>query len=70
MSGIVIAMHDFARGGTERIAIGLAAAWVDAGRAVTILAGSEQGGLRDTVDARVKVVILNPPVPRSALSRL
>jgi glycosyltransferase involved in cell wall biosynthesis len=74
MSGIVIAMHDFARGGTERIAIGLAgawaAAWVDAGRDVTILAGSEQGGLRDTVDARVKVVILNPPIPRSSLSRL
>jgi glycosyltransferase involved in cell wall biosynthesis len=70
MSGIVIAMHDFARGGTERIAIGLAAAWVDAGRDVTILAGSEQGGLRDTVDARVKIALLDPPIPRSALSRL
>lgn len=70
MSGIVIAMHDFAGGGTERIAIGLAAAWADAGRDVTILAGSEQGGLRDTVDARVKVVLLNPPILRSPLSRL
>lgn len=70
MSGIVIAMHDFARGGTERIAIGLAGAWTDAGRDVTILAGSEQGGLRDMVDARVKVAILNPPIPRSPLSRL
>lgn len=70
MSGIVIPMHDFTRGGTERIAIGLAAAWMDAGRPVTILAGSEEGGLRDTVDARVKVVILNPPIPRSPLSRL
>lgn len=70
MSGIVIAMHDFARGGTERIAIGLAAAWADTGRIVTILAGSEEGGLRETVDARVKVVVLNPPIPRSPLSRL
>lgn len=70
MSGIVIAMHDFARGGTERIAIGLAAAWADAGRDVTILAGSGQGGLRETVNARVKVVILDPPIPRSPLSRL
>jgi glycosyltransferase involved in cell wall biosynthesis len=70
MSGIVIAMHDFARGGTERIAIGLAAAWADAGRDVSILAGSADGGLRDTVDARVKVIILNPPIPRSPLSRL
>lgn len=70
MSGIVIAMHDFARGGTERIAIGLAAAWADAGRDVTILAGSADGGLRGTVDARVKIVLLNPPIPRSPLSRL
>ncbi|HEX2761540.1 MAG TPA: glycosyltransferase [Rhizomicrobium sp.] len=70
MNGIVIPMHDFARGGTERIAIGLASAWADAGRDVTILAGSEQGGLRDTVDARVKVALLNPPIPRSPLSRL
>ena len=70
MSRIVIAMHDFARGGTERIAIGLAAAWVDAGRDVTILAGSAEGGQRDAVDSRVKVVVLDPPVPRAPLSRL
>ncbi len=31
---------------------------------------ARQGGLRDTVDARVKVVILDPPIPRSLLSRL
>jgi glycosyltransferase involved in cell wall biosynthesis len=70
MSRIVIAMHDFARGGTERIAIGLAAAWADAGRDVTILAGSAEGGLRDMVDSRVKVVVLDPSMPRTSLSRL
>src|SRR5690349_21941828 len=66
---ILICLHDFSRGGTERIAIGLAANWTDAGRDVTILCGSEQGGLRDMVDSRVKVVALDPPVPRGFLSR-
>jgi glycosyltransferase involved in cell wall biosynthesis len=66
---ILICLHDFSRGGTERIAIGLAANWADAGRDVIILCGSEQGGLRETVDSRVKVVALNPPIARSPLSR-
>ena len=66
---ILICMHDFSRGGTERIAIGLAAAWADAGRVVTILCGSTEGGLRDIVDSRVTVVALDPPVRRGFLSR-
>jgi glycosyltransferase involved in cell wall biosynthesis len=66
---ILICMHDFSRGGTERVAIGLAANWVAAGRDVTILCGSTEGGLRGTVDARVKVVALDPPVRRGFLSR-
>ncbi|HEY4077772.1 MAG TPA: glycosyltransferase [Rhizomicrobium sp.] len=67
---ILICLHDFARGGTERIAIGLAGDWAGVGRDVTILCGTTEGGLRDTVDGRVKVVALDPPIPRSALSRL
>lgn len=67
---IVIAMHDFFRGGTERGAIRFAREWAGAGREVTILCGSLEGGLRETVDPRVQVVALDPPVPRSALSRL
>ena len=59
---ILICLHDFARGGTERIAIGLAADWAEAGRDVTILCGSAEGGLRDTVSGKVKVVALEPPV--------
>jgi glycosyltransferase involved in cell wall biosynthesis len=70
MTDILVCLHDFARGGTERIAIGLARDWTEAGRGVTILCGSEQGGLRDTVDPRVRVVALRPPVNRSPLSRL
>jgi glycosyltransferase involved in cell wall biosynthesis len=66
---ILIAMHDFARGGTERIAIGLAADWAEAGREVTILCGSTEGGLQDSVSGKVKVVALDPPVRRGFLSR-
>jgi glycosyltransferase involved in cell wall biosynthesis len=69
MTGILICMHDFSRGGTERIAIGLAASWAEAGRDVAILCGSSEGGLRDTVDRSVKVEVLDPPVRRGFLSR-
>lgn len=66
---ILIPLHDFARGGTERIAIGLAGAWAEAGRDVTILCGSIEGGLRDMVSGNVKVMPLEPPVRRGPLSR-
>jgi len=66
---ILICLHDFSRGGTERIAIGLAASWAEAGRDVTILCGSGEGGLRNMVDSRVKIEILDPPVRRGFLSR-
>ena len=67
---ILICLHDFHRGGTERIALGLARAWTEAGREVTILCGSTEGGLRDAVDPRVAVVALDPPVRRGFFSRL
>jgi glycosyltransferase involved in cell wall biosynthesis len=66
---ILICLHDFSRGGTERIALGLAANWVRAGRHVTILCGSGEGGLRHLLDSRVKVERVNPPVHRGFLSR-
>ena len=43
---IVIAMHDFFRGGTERGAIRFAREWAEAGREVIILCGSQEGGPR------------------------
>ncbi len=67
---ITICFHDFARGGTERVALMLARGWLDAGRAVSILCGSKGGGVLDQVDPRVRVVELDPPVPRSLTSRL
>jgi glycosyltransferase involved in cell wall biosynthesis len=66
---ILICLHDFHRGGTERIALGLARAWREAGREVTILCGSTEGGLRDQVDASVMVEALDPAIPRGFLSR-
>jgi hypothetical protein len=44
--------------------------WVEAGHRVTILCGTTEGGLRATVDPRVAVVELDPPVRRSPISRL
>jgi glycosyltransferase involved in cell wall biosynthesis len=72
MSGerILICMHDFFAGGTERIAIGLAADWAEAGRDVSILCGTLEGGLRDKLDGRIHVIALDPPVTRSLFSRL
>src|ERR1700748_2121440 len=66
---ILICLHDFHRGGTERIALGLARAWTDLGRDVTILCGSSEGGLREEVDSHVRVVALEPPVRRGLFSR-
>jgi hypothetical protein len=67
---ILICFHDFNRGGTERIAIGMAKRWADQGRRVTILCGARMGGLEDTLDPRIEVVELSPPLPRSLTSRL
>ena len=46
---------------------GLARDWAGAGRDVVILCGSEEGGLRDTVDQSVKVMAVEPPVRRGFL---
>lgn len=67
---IAIAMQDFFRGGTERVALDLAARWSGLGRDVTIVCGSEEGGLRPAVAPAVKVVTLAPPIRRSLVSRL
>ncbi|HTC84980.1 MAG TPA: glycosyltransferase [Rhizomicrobium sp.] len=66
---ILVCLHDLSRGGTERVALGLATSWMEAGRNVTILCGSLEGGLRETLTARVKVEELSPPVRRGFLSR-
>lgn len=52
------------------MAITLARNWLDAGRQVTFLTGTREGGLIDTVDPRARVVELSPAIPDSLTSRL
>jgi glycosyltransferase involved in cell wall biosynthesis len=66
---IAIVMHDFAAGGTERVALHLAGAWVAAGHEVQILCGAEQGAYRARVPASVRVVAVQPAIARAPLSR-
>jgi len=67
---IGIVLHDFALGGTERIAVRLASAWARAGAKVTIFAGGGEGAMRALLDPAVHVVVAEPSIPRSFGSRL
>ena len=67
---ICIVVHDFNDGGTEMIAFRLAGEWLRQGRAVTIVAGSLDGRMRERVPQGVRVEVLDPPIPRSCLSLL
>lgn len=66
---IGIVLHDFPAGGTERIAIRLANAWAEAGRAVTIFAGSAAGPALALVAPGVAIAAADPPIPRGRGSR-
>lgn len=66
---IGIVVHDFAAGGTERIAVRLANHWLSAGREVTIFCGDGSGLARAMLDAGVSVVEATSRLPRSWLSR-
>ena len=67
---IVIVLHDFSGGGTERVAIRLANEWAASGRAVTLFCGTEEGCLRGLVADVVDVVAPPRPCRRSPISRL
>ena len=67
---ILIPIHDFSLGGTERIAFRLAGEWVRRGRRVTVLAGAADGPMRPQVPDGVGIEVLAEPVPRSTFSRM
>lgn len=67
---ILIPIHDFSAGGTELIAYRLARHWLADGRRVTLLAGAEDGPLRDKAPEGTDIHILSPQRPRSTFSRL
>jgi len=62
-------MHDFPLGGTERIALRLARAWLAQGIAVTIFCGDEGGPLRAMIPADATLVPATPAIPRGRRSR-
>lgn len=66
---ILIVLHDFSLGGTERVAVRLADAWSQAGCRVTIFAGSDTGPLRALAGAGPEVAFADPVVPRGRGSR-
>ena len=66
---ILVVLHDFALGGTERVAVRLAQAWADAGARVTIFAGADAGPLRSLAGAAVGIVVAEPPIARGRGSR-
>jgi len=67
---IVVVLHDFSTGGSERIAIRLANAWARSGRRVSLLCGVAQGPARRLVDPAVEVVAIWPQIERSLFSRV
>lgn len=69
LPAIGIVLHDFALGGTERIAVRLAGAWARAGARVTIACGSNEGEMRALLDPRVRVIAADPPIARERGSR-
>lgn len=62
---IGVLLHDFALGGTERIAVRLANAWAKEGADVTILCGDPNGPLAAMVADTVHIHAMTPTVSRS-----
>jgi len=66
---IVLVLHDFSGGGSERIAIRLAQRWSAAGRRVTIVAGTEAGVARGLAEG-IAVIAFRHDLGRSIPDRL
>lgn len=66
---IVILFHDFSFGGTEVVALRLAAEWLKMGHRVTIVCGTLDGPMIGSVPAGAQIRTLEPEIGRSPLSR-
>jgi glycosyltransferase involved in cell wall biosynthesis len=62
---ILIVLHDFALGGTERIAVRLANEWTRTGSAVRIFAGALHGPLLTMLDPSIRIVSPDAPIIRA-----
>jgi len=67
---IAIVLPDFSSGGTERTAIRLASAWIQRGRRVTMLCGSERGPARALVEPGIAVLSHRPEITGGLLYRV
>jgi glycosyltransferase involved in cell wall biosynthesis len=61
---ILIALHDFSLGGTERIAVRLANEWAKIGAAVTVFAGAAEGPLLAMLNPMVAIARPATPIMR------
>jgi glycosyltransferase involved in cell wall biosynthesis len=68
-SAIAVVLHDFASGGSERIAIRLANHWAGMGRHVALICGEAAGPLRDLVASAVTVTEAGATIRRGPGSR-
>ena len=69
---LLVPLHDLGAaggGGSERIALRLAARWAVLGRRVTLLCGSREGPLAALAGQGVELVACDPPIPRAPGSR-
>lgn len=64
-SSIGIVLHDFALGGTERIALRMANIWAASGRHVVIVCGSPRGALDGLACLDVEIVAASPTIERA-----
>jgi glycosyltransferase involved in cell wall biosynthesis len=67
---ILVVLHDLPLGGTERVALRLSEAWVQAGHQVTLLCGAASGAQAALVSKAVELAECDPPIPRGFGSRL
>ena len=65
---IAVVLHDFALGGTERIAVRLADAWARAGADVSIFCGSAEGPIRSLLPSNVRLFPAAPTIARGPFS--
>ena len=66
---ILIVLHDFSLGGTERIGVRLASAWAKLGHSVVIFCGNEEGPLKFLAGPNVRIVCARPVIKRGFGSR-
>ena len=67
---ILVVVHDFQPGGTERIALRLASRWADDGDEVAVACGNTTGPLKSLVSAKVELFVPANPIRRSLFSRI